>query len=326
VVRVPSDGRWDHTAAAARSWRHESAKVRPLQAHPPHRSPPDIRCRVCDSSSLARLFRVKDCDIDRCRQCGFAQVRAQPQPETLAAIYGASYFERGKYDDDANQQRENRRRLALLRRLALPAGARVLDAGCATGDFVKVASSRYDCWGLDVSTDAVRIARERYPELSHRFDAGSLESAAFGPGSFDAVVLWDVIEHLWDPRTTCERMLAALRPGGFLVLSTPDIGALTARAMGPRWAFMTPPEHLGFFSAASMRWLLEHHFSMTTVASFTRGKWVNLGFLTYKLRRVVPELMPAAVASWVQQSRLARAALYVPTADIRYVAARKGED
>ena len=53
------------------------------------------------------------------------------------------------------------------------------------------------------------------------------------------------------------RARRTLKPGGTLVLSTPDIGAITARVMRTRWAFMTPPEHLGFFNASSLSFMLE---------------------------------------------------------------------
>ena len=49
------------------------------------------------------------------------------------------------------------------------------------------------------------------------------------------------------------KLMGHLKPGGYLVLSTPSIDAPIARAMGRYWAFMTPPEHLGFFSGRSFR-------------------------------------------------------------------------
>lgn len=237
-------------------------------------------------------------------------------------MYSGAYFDRGKYDDDTNQQRENDRRMAMLGRLGLDRGARVLDAGCATGDFLAAASARYTMSGLDVSADAVDIARERNPAFADRIRAGFVEDQAFGVGSYDAIVLWDVVEHIWDPVAACQRLVGALRPGGYLLLSTPDIGAPVARAMRSRWAFMTPPEHLGLFSLPSLTWLLERRLGLTIVETFAAGKWVNVGFLTYKLGRMFPGLVPPWLATRLRDTRLGRASLYVPTNDIRYVTAR----
>src|SRR5262249_22622818 len=109
-----------------------------------------------------------------------------------------------------------------------------------------------------------------------------------------------------------------------LVLSTPDIGAVTARVMRTRWAFMTPPEHLGFFTADSLAFLLERQLGLQTVSSVANGKWVNIGFLAYKVRRVFP-FVPKGLVDQIQNSPLGRATMYIPTRDVRYVTARKVE-
>jgi len=265
---------------------------------------------------------VRGSTLERCRSCGFVQVRDQPTPAELRALYGDGYFARGKYDQELALRRETERRLELLRRAAVPAGGRVLDAGCATGDFLVAGSGRYEMWGLDVSEHATAQARAKNPDAGARIFTGFIEEQRFEPRSFDAIVMWDVIEHLWDPRGVLTRLVEHLRPGGALLLSTPDIGAAVARLMRSRWAFMTPPEHLGFFNQDTLRFLLEQVLGLDTTWSEASGKWANLGFLAYKLRRVFPAL-PAALVERVRDSVLGTAAVYVPTADIRYVGARK---
>lgn len=282
-------------------------------------------CRLCDAADLARHFEVRGSTLDRCRRCGFVQVRDQPSAAELEAIYGETYFASSKYADLRAQQRENQRRLDLLEHAGVAPGGRVLDVGCATGDFIAAAGDRYDLWGLDVSPFATGVARERNPRFAAQVRTGFIEDQAFEPASFDAIALWDVVEHLWDPRRVLRQLVAHLRPGGSLILSTPDIGAVTARLMGRRWAFMTPPEHLGFFCARSLRSVLDEQIGLRTTWSEAHGKWVNAGFLAYKLGRVFPGLVPAPLTTLVQRSALGRATLYVPTADIRYVAARRPE-
>ena len=279
-------------------------------------------CRLCTSADLSHYLAVQEHRLDRCGSCGFVQVRQQPSQNALRALYADGYFKRGKYDEEFAQRREGERRLELLERARVSPGGRVLDAGCATGDFLSLGSQRYEMWGLDVSAYATEVAARKNPSCSGRIFTGFVEEQSFEPEFFDAIVMWDVVEHIWDPKSVLRRLVSHLRPGGSLILSTPDIGALTARIMRKRWAFMTVPEHLGFFSPRSLRFLLETELGLDTTSSATSGKWVNLGFLAYKLRRVFPQV-PASLVSGVQRSPLASAAIYVPTADIRYVAARK---
>ena len=281
-------------------------------------------CRLCSCERLELHFEVRGQTLDRCGDCGFVQVRHRPSAEELRAIYGDGYFAKGKYDDVVAQRRENERRIGLLERAEVPAGGRVLDVGCATGDFIEVATDRYDLWGLDVSAHATAIAREKTPQVAHQIFTGMIEDQEFPPSFFDAIVMWDVVEHIWDPRRVLHRLVEHLKPGGALILSTPDIGAATARVMGRRWAFMTPPEHLGFFSAPSLEFLVDRDLGLRTTSSESSGKWANVGFIAYKLRRVFP-VVPEALVERVRQSPLGRATMYVPTGDVRYVTARKPE-
>jgi 2-polyprenyl-3-methyl-5-hydroxy-6-metoxy-1,4-benzoquinol methylase len=284
---------------------------------------PPTRCRICSATSLRPHFTVRRSELDRCRFCDFIQVREQPTEDDLRELYSDAYFKRGKYDDDFAQRKEGERRLEWLGRGGVAPGGRVLDAGCATGDFLALAGERYEMWGLDVSPYATGVARAKNPGCAARIFTGFVEEQRFEPASFDAIVMWDVIEHIWDPKTVLQRLLVHLRPGGALLLSTPDIGAATARLLGRRWAFMTPPEHLGFFNRRSLRFLLEHELGLRINGSAASGKWANIGFIAHKLSRVLPDVIPPQLSERVQKSALSSHALYVPTADVRYVLAHK---
>jgi SAM-dependent methyltransferase len=282
-----------------------------------------LACRLCGSDRLVLHFEVRGNALDRCGRCGFVQVRERPSADALEAMYGETYFARGKYDNGFAQRRENQRRLALMERAAVQPGARVLDVGCGPGDFVAFAGDRFDMWGLDVSPGAIDEARRKNPRVADQLASGFVVVQRYPAGVFDAIVMWDVVEHLWDPLAVLRQLLPCLRPGGALLLSTPDIGAVTARLMGPRWAFMTPPEHLGFFSRRSLRFLLERELGLSTTSSSASGKWANIGFILYKLGRVFGPVVPPRVTDELRNSAVGRTAVYVPTADILYVAAAK---
>jgi 2-polyprenyl-3-methyl-5-hydroxy-6-metoxy-1,4-benzoquinol methylase len=67
-------------------------------------------------------------------------------------------------------------------------------------------------------------------------------------GPFDAVTMFDVIEHLVDPMDALRRIRSVLRPGGLLVVTTPNINALSRWALGTQWSILSPLEHLYHFS------------------------------------------------------------------------------
>jgi len=246
-----------------------------------------------------------------------------PSTAALHDIYAEPYFDHGKYDNEFAQRREYEKRMALLSQTGLPKGARILDAGCATGDFIAFASPHYDMWGLELSPFAAEKARERNPDIAAQIRAGVIEEQDFAPGFFDAIVMWDVVEHIPKPVDACDKLLRVLRPGGFLLVSTPDIGALTARLMKRYWAFMTPPEHLGFFNHRTLRRMLEKRLDLEMLHQSSTGKWVNVSFLAYKLRRVLPKLVPNALVSGLRDTAIGKSSVYVPTMDIQYATAQK---
>jgi 2-polyprenyl-3-methyl-5-hydroxy-6-metoxy-1,4-benzoquinol methylase len=280
-------------------------------------------CRVCQGQEMETRLVVRSWTLLRCVQCGFQQIAERPTEVQLREIYSRGYFEKEKYRDQATLSREFDRRLALLRKHCVMNKPVILEFGCASGEFIQHAGAALDCWGFDVSPDAIAIAKEAMPEHADRFASGSFNERLYPQNSFDAIVLWDVIEHVWDPIEVLSNVLPLLKPGGIVVLSTPDASSVPARLFGRYWAFMTPPEHLGFFTHAAMR-VLADHLRLRIIDSRSMGKWVNVGFLLYKLKRIAPALVPSFVRGLFQQGRLSRWAVYVPTRDVQYVVFEKG--
>jgi len=280
-------------------------------------------CRICDSQSLHFHFEVAAQRLWRCESCGFTQVEEEPTPEVLDNIYSSAYFTSSKYrGDSVALNRENDRRLDLMKRWVSP-GLEILDAGCSTGDFVAHAKNTYRMHGLDYSSFAIDLAKERNPELSQSLKAGRIETTEWADKTFDAICLWDVIEHIWDPVSAVKDLITRIKPGGVILMSTPAIDSLMARASGRYWAFMTPPEHLSFFSLKAFHKLANSLQDCEIVYSSRRGKWANVAFIAYKLGRIAPAWFPKLLLWPCFQWPLKKLSIYVPTADVLYVVIRK---
>lgn len=202
--------------------------------------------------------------------------------EDVVAIYGADYFtnpafaegDHGSYFGYADYVKERPNiQLRAAQLLAVieaqhPIG-RLLDIGCGIGLFVEVAAQRgWDAWGLDINEHAVAWAQDN---LSEQVQAGTLADLDAEDGSFDCITMFDVIEHVADPRVELQAAWRALRPGGMLVVLTPDAGAIASRALGSHWLEMKrAPEHLQFFSVEGLATLLRH-------SGFTPLGWHSAG-------------------------------------------------
>ena len=136
--------------------------------------------------------------------------------------------------------------------------------------------------GIELAEDAAAHCRQTgLRVLSGVADEASLTQL----GAMDVIVLLDVIEHLPSPAETLALCARHLNPGGILVITTGDFGAMTARLAGAHWRLMTPPQHLWFFSRDSIRrmaaplGLALEHFDHP-------WKLVPLSLITFQLRRM----------------------------------------
>lgn len=281
-------------------------------------------CRICKSKDLLQYLSVNDEQLDKCSQCDYVQVRNKPDAEKINEIYSKKYFQHTKYRDPKALNIENMRRFRLLDSI-LENGATVLDAGCSTGDFIAVAKKKFQMYGTDISEYAINQAQIKNPALSGQLVAGRLEDSIFSDKKFDAICLWDVIEHVWDPILVIDNLISRLKPQGYLFISTPAIDAITARVLGRYWAFMTPPEHLGFFANETFEYLFEDRFGSKIIRSFCKGKWANLAFIAYKMKRITPIWFPNWILLPLQKKPLSSMNIYVPTKDVRYLAVQYNE-
>ncbi len=249
-------------------------------------TPAPRRCPACDVPPVPGLRLAAGQRLRRCPCCGtcwWDWPRIEP-----AAFYDRDYFQSAEvekgYDDYAalepSLRRTARGRLASIARWQRTAG-RLLDVGCGTGTFLEAArAAGWAVRGIEVSAYAAEQARRRGLEV----ECGTVESAAALSAQFDLITLWDVIEHLGDPRGALTALAAALRPGGLLVLSTGDVTSLCARISGPRWHLYTLPEHLFFYSPAGLRRLLERA-GLTPLALRHDVTWFTVGYLWERLSK-----------------------------------------
>jgi SAM-dependent methyltransferase len=212
-------------------------------------------CPLCGSVSREHLFVKDGWPIARCAECTLVYVDAELDRPALEAIYGRDYYQGAVFADYLGERdvriESARSRVTQIARLA--PGGNLLDIGCAAGFFLHAAAERYDVAGVEVSAFASRYARE---EFGLRVQTGDIFDASFSDAQFHVVTLWDVVEHLVDPRAVLAEVARVMLSDGLLVLTTGDVeGSLATRDL-EYWNLMTPPAHLSFFSRRTIERLL----------------------------------------------------------------------
>ncbi len=278
-----------------------------------HPTVPRPDCFLCETEGHWLYRGVPDLlfaspgrwDHRRCPNCGMAWIDPAPAPEDLGRYYRNYYTHEaasGESPAAADTCKARARRAALavsgiergrrnrdLMYLYDLRPGRLLDVGCGRG--TQLASFRVRGWqvqGQELDPRAADQARRVHGIPVH---VGPLRTAPFADGSFDAIVMNHVVEHLVEPVADLGACRRFLKPGGRIVVVTPNIESLGHRRFGVRWWGLDPPRHLHVFSARAL------------AAAARRAGFVRLGVRT-----------TAVMAEWVARMSLDLAARGTPQA------------
>jgi 2-polyprenyl-3-methyl-5-hydroxy-6-metoxy-1,4-benzoquinol methylase len=184
--------------------------------------------------------------IVRCVGCGLVYVNPRSRVADLDVHYNSGASSRVEYylDAEVADRRTFAGILKLAARLAPGRGA-LLDVGPCTGTFlVQAREAGFEAHGIEINAGAAQYCRER---LGLDVRAGVLTSESYPESSFDLVAMGDVIEHVPDPLATLSAVARVLKPGGHVIVSTPNIESAAGRLLQVK-----PEEHIYYFSAATL--------------------------------------------------------------------------
>lgn len=212
-------------------------------------------CEACGAAAIMAPWAGTGPDgseLRRCTRCQLTWSVPRLTADELANWYPPEYY--GPQGSRFRGPMEwlvawfRRRRAARLSRHVRP--GRVLDIGCGRG--LTLAALRARGWqvtGVELNAAAARSAREL---LAIDVRVGPFEARQFGPASFDAVVVWHVLEHLPEAPRVLAEIAGLIRPGGALLLAVPNLASWQARLARYAWFHLDLPRHRYHFSA---RWL-----------------------------------------------------------------------
>ncbi len=220
-----------------------------------------VSCNLCGANQTDPVFFCQGYHVVRCKKCSLTYVNPQNTRERLSEIYDNEYFEsapdrpyyKNYYAEREWRSREFSKVIAELEKFKKP--GRLLDIGAAAGFLLDAARQRgWETHGIEISKTASDFARK---ELKLDVRTGELLEAEFPEGSFDAITMVDVIEHVKDPAANIQKAAKLLKTGGVMVFSTPNIDAWAFKIFGTGWVFMVPEVHLWYFNPKTLSKMLE---------------------------------------------------------------------
>jgi SAM-dependent methyltransferase len=288
-------------------------------------SPTKRPCPSCRAELARPLFIKAGWEIVACSSCHTAYTAALPTEEELKAHYSLDYFKGNQakfgYVDYAAEEPFNlatfKPKAAALRRRH-PAGGRILDIGCATGGFLGLMGEDWDRRGVELSAELVAA---NPPPPGVKVWVGRFEDYPAAEGPFDAVTLWDALDHVRDPRATLEKARRVIKTGGTLAITQGDRASLFARLLGPRWHIYIPPTHLTWWTRESLTRLLRETGFEVEVHRY-EGKWVPLSLCFFRLSYILTWPVIKRLSEWSQRSWIGGLKFYVNLFDVVTLYAR----
>ena len=226
-----------------------------------------VTCNFCGADDVSQALAGRDLlhgipgefSLVRCNRCGLMYINPQLTSGELENYYPEDY--------EAHSETK-KWQMGWLRRIDYAYGiekrrraiahyihpGRMLDVGCATGAFLDgMREHGWKVMGIEPGTRAAVYARE---VLGLQVQNTTFEAAQLEPESLDLVTMWNVLEHLSDPRQAFYRIKKALRPGGLLVFAIPNTESYDLRIFKKYWAGYDLPRHLFVFPPAALEKML----------------------------------------------------------------------
>ncbi len=249
-------------------------------------------CPLCGADRrLSRLrYQFELSAYHQCGQCGLVYLSPRLDEADMAILYqGQDYFAgEGSlgyetYEEDASTYRRTfERRLATLARFK--DNGQLLDVGFGSGIFLDVAIAHgYDAHGIDISAYAVE---KRSVDLGSRVRQASVESAPYEPGRFDAITLFDVFEHVYQPKNFVAKLARLLAPEGVVLVATPNFDSWMRWICGRKTVSFKIPEHVCYYTRHTVERAVSDEFHV--VHSESIGQYCTVQFLQRRLSDISP--------------------------------------
>jgi 2-polyprenyl-3-methyl-5-hydroxy-6-metoxy-1,4-benzoquinol methylase len=239
-------------------------------------------CKACGAARLRRAFSKYKFQHARCIECGHVSLEEIPPDEILNRLYQGAYY---------TQVRELYELPRLLNGgemtpFSAPAeilseligemsegihSGQWLDAGGGLGAFADLVRKTLPDWNVslnDLNSRSLAIARE---VLGLTTDNSSPEELESKPMRYDVISAIAVIEHIADPLKFVSTYTRLLRPGGRLLLVTPNFTDLCAEVAKGSSPAVAPPFHIHLFNAQSLNVLLERAGGLSEIETKDMG-------------------------------------------------------
>lgn len=228
-------------------------------------------CPACGSAGIKNILSAKDYTVSGesfvIAECNSCSLRFTQDVPDAASIF--PYYKSENYISHTNtskglvnrlyqsvRKRTLKQKRKLIERITGLQQGNILDIGSGTGAFAnEMKQAGWQVTGLEPDADARAVGRQFYNiELADISQLNQLPA-----GSYDAITMWHVLEHVHDLQGYVTKLKSLLKENGKLFIAVPNYTSKDAAIYKEYWAAYDVPRHLYHFSPQSMQALMEKH-------------------------------------------------------------------
>jgi 2-polyprenyl-3-methyl-5-hydroxy-6-metoxy-1,4-benzoquinol methylase len=228
-------------------------------------------CPLCHSSEISKYLSVIDHSVskeqfrlEKCSQCGLIFTNPRPEANQIDRYYESPDYI--SHTDSNTGLLNNLYKIARgfslrwkgsqISQHINTQGAKLLDIGCGTGDFLLYCKKNgFICQGIEPNDGARKIAEKKIESKIHPPETiFYIESS-----SFDIITMWHVLEHVDDLNKYVASLFNILNPGGYCFIAIPNPSSYDSVKYGKNWAAYDVPRHLSHFYPDTVKYLFKQN-------------------------------------------------------------------
>jgi 2-polyprenyl-3-methyl-5-hydroxy-6-metoxy-1,4-benzoquinol methylase len=268
-------------------------------------------CSLCGSTEHHSLFKTNDklfsvpgeFQFVKCGKCGLIYLNPRPHPNSFTAIYPEHYSPYQAVAVTAQDLHPDLQHTCSFINSLQPQAGKLLDIGSGSGNFLQAMHLLQPAWqlqGIEPDQRASEFARQQGLQVKTQH----LEQSNFPSGNFDAVTLWNVFEHLGDPRAALRKIRSILKPSGILYLAVPMCDSWDARIFQNYWIGWEAPRHFVLYTHQSLQAMLASEgFQIVRSACVSGSEYCTTESLRILFRHRIQSFTARRLAIAISYSR-----------------------
>ncbi|MAT42526.1 MAG: hypothetical protein CL609_09310 [Anaerolineaceae bacterium] len=229
-------------------------------------------CDFCGSNknfdfiSTQDRFTNEEFQYVKCLRCGLIFLKHIPSKDEILRYYPNNY----EAYSGIKKKKVLEKTIKYIKKYKNNPSS-ILDIGCSTGEFLEAIKFNgiKNVYGIELNEVISDIAKEKGIKIV----GSTIDDLQPNDRGYDIITLWDVFEHLPNPRSSLEKIFSILNPGGYLFMSIPNLDSFDRYIFGQKWIGWDAPRHLYLYDNKLIeKVLIESGFSFEFTHCITGAK------------------------------------------------------